>query len=41
VEAALQARPGVVESGLFLGMATDVIVAGESGVRHLRREGRQ
>ncbi|MGH7504503.1 MAG: ribose 5-phosphate isomerase A [Longimicrobiales bacterium] len=41
VEAALRARPGVVASGLFLGMATDVIVAGDGGVRHLRREAGQ
>lgn len=37
VEVVLQARPGVVESGLFLGMASDVIVASSSGVRHLQR----
>jgi len=34
---ALQARAGMVEHGLFLGLATDVIVAGAQGVRHLRR----
>jgi ribose 5-phosphate isomerase A len=36
---ALQARAGIVEHGLFLGLATDVIVAGAQGVRHLRRPG--
>ena len=39
--AALEARlaliPGVVESGLFVGRATVVLVAGEGGVRTLRR----
>ncbi len=30
----LQARAGVVAHGLFLGLATDVIVAGPSGVEH-------
>lgn len=33
----LSARPGVVEHGLFLDMATSVIVGGKEGVRHLRR----
>ncbi len=37
VAAALDARPGVVDHGLFLGLATDVIVAGPQGVRHYRR----
>jgi ribose 5-phosphate isomerase A len=32
--AKLQARAGVVAHGLFLGIATDVIVAGRSGVEH-------
>lgn len=32
--AQLQARAGVVAHGLFLGLATDVIVAGPSGVEH-------
>jgi ribose 5-phosphate isomerase A len=36
-EATLRARPGIVETGLFLGMATDVFVAGVEGVRHLKR----
>jgi ribose 5-phosphate isomerase A len=30
-------RPGVLEHGLFLGMATDVVVAGKDGVRVLHR----
>jgi ribose 5-phosphate isomerase A len=33
----LSERAGIVEHGLFLGLATDVIVAGAGGVRHLRR----
>ena len=33
----LGARAGIVEHGLFLGIATDVVVAGENGVRHLER----
>ncbi|MEO6057823.1 MAG: ribose-5-phosphate isomerase A [Gemmatimonadales bacterium] len=33
----LQARAGVVAHGLFLGLATDVIVAGRSGVDHRMR----
>jgi ribose 5-phosphate isomerase A len=37
VEAALQATPGVVETGLFLGMAETVVVAGDEGTRLLRR----
>jgi len=28
---------GIVENGLFLGLATDVLVAGKDGVRHLTR----
>ena len=32
-------RPGIAEHGLFLDMATDVIVAGSDGIRVLRREG--
>lgn len=31
-------RPGIVEHGLFLDMATDVIVAGTDGVRVMHRE---
>lgn len=37
VEERLLRLPGVVETGLFLGMAGIVVVAGESGVRILRR----
>ncbi len=32
---ALESRSGVVEHGLFLGMATDVIVAGPAAIHHL------
>ncbi len=32
-------RAGVVEHGLFCGLASEVLVAGESGVRELRRSG--
>ena len=35
--ARLQARAGVVAHGLFLGIATDVIVAGAAGVEHRTR----
>jgi ribose 5-phosphate isomerase A len=31
---ALQERAGIVEHGLFLGLATDLIVAGRAGVEH-------
>ncbi len=33
----LEARAGIVEHGLFIGMARDVVVAGVAGVQHLRR----
>ena len=33
----IRSRAGVVEHGLFIGMAADVVVAGASGVRHLSR----
>ena len=36
--AALIARAGIVEHGLFLGLAHDLVVAGAAGVRHIRRE---
>jgi ribose 5-phosphate isomerase A len=36
--AELRARTGIVEHGLFLGMADDVIVAGKNGLRHLQRD---
>jgi len=32
----IKERAGIVEHGLFLGMATDVIIAGAKGVRHLK-----
>ena len=35
----LNERAGIVEHGLFLGLATDVIVAAGQGIRHLRRDG--
>lgn len=37
--ARLNGRAGVIEHGLFLGLATDVIIAGVQGVRHLRHTG--
>jgi ribose 5-phosphate isomerase A len=33
----LNGRAGIVQHGLFIGMASDVIVAGVDGCRHLRR----
>ena len=33
----LNQRAGIVEHGLFLGLAADVIVAGADGIRHLQR----
>ena len=33
----LNGRAGIVEHGLFLGLAHDVIVAGRDGIRHLTR----
>jgi ribose 5-phosphate isomerase A len=33
----IRAQPGVVEHGLFLGMATEAIVAGKRGVVVLER----
>ncbi len=39
LQAELDALPGVVEHGLFLGMADVAFVADESGVRHLERSG--
>jgi ribose 5-phosphate isomerase A len=35
----LSGRAGIVEHGLFLGLATDLIVAGREGVRHRTRLG--
>lgn len=37
-ELRIRSRAGVVATGLFLDMATDVLVAGDGGVRHLTRE---
>jgi ribose 5-phosphate isomerase A len=34
----LDARTGIVEHGLFLGLASDVIVAGAGGIHHLTRK---
>lgn len=34
----LAARAGIIEHGLFLGLAQDLIVAGAGGIRHLKRE---
>jgi ribose 5-phosphate isomerase A len=31
----LNARAGIVEHGLFIGLAHDVIVAGKDGIRHV------
>jgi ribose 5-phosphate isomerase A len=36
--ARLDARTGIVAHGLFLGLASEVIVAGTSGIRYLRRD---
>jgi ribose 5-phosphate isomerase A len=36
--AQLGARAGIIEHGLFIGIANDVIVASEGGVRHLQRK---
>jgi ribose 5-phosphate isomerase A len=35
--ARLKERTGIVEHGLFLGLATDVIVGGSQGIKHLKR----
>ncbi len=36
--ARLDARTGIVAHGLFLGLATDLIVAGATGIKHLKCE---
>jgi len=36
LDRALAGRAGIVEHGLFLGLVSDVVVAGEGGVRHMR-----
>jgi ribose 5-phosphate isomerase A len=33
--AKLDVRTGIIEHGLFIGLATEVIVAGADGIRHL------
>ena len=40
VERALRARPGVVETGLFLGMADVAVIAGADGVQVMQRPAR-
>ncbi len=37
LDARLNARAGIVEHGLFIGMARDVVVSGAGGLRHLRK----
>jgi len=37
LDEALHRRPGIVETGLFLGMAKAVVVAGEAGVQVIQR----
>ena len=34
----LNARAGIVEHGLFINMTRDVVVAGATGIRHLRKD---
>ena len=36
--ARLRARAGIAEHGLFLGLATDLIIAGKDSIRHLKRK---
>ena len=36
----LESRAGIVEHGLFLGLATEVVVASAKGVQHLKRGGK-
>jgi ribose 5-phosphate isomerase A len=38
LQASLLSRAGIVDTGLFLGMASEAILAGEDGTRVLRRE---
>jgi len=37
----LETRVGIVEHGMFLGLASEVIVASREGIRHLRRDGKK
>jgi ribose 5-phosphate isomerase A len=39
LSATLNARAGIVDHGLFLALATDLIIAGKNGIRHLSRKG--
>ena len=36
--ATLKQRAGIIEHGLFIGCVSDVIVAGQQGIRHLRKQ---
>jgi ribose 5-phosphate isomerase A len=36
--AVLGARAGIIEHGLFIGITNDLIIAGATGVRHVRRD---
>ena len=38
LEATLKARAGIVETGLFLGLADEAVIASVDGVSHLRRQ---
>ena len=40
LDALLHERAGIVETGLFLGMADEIVIGGEKGVRSLTREDR-
>jgi len=37
----LNAQAGIVEHGLFLGLTTDLVIAGQAGIRHLKVENGQ
>lgn len=37
--ASLSARAGIIDHGLFIALATDLIVASDAGIRHLQRSG--
>ena len=37
LQRALKELPGIMETGLFLNMATDIVVGGKDGVRWLTR----
>lgn len=39
--ALLDPRAGIVEHGLFIGLATDLIVASEDQIRHITRDERR